>query len=75
MKMKLFWVGLSTLLMTACVTTNVYFPTAVVEKAADKIVTDVWPQADKVAADKPQVEKPVATKQVDKPVAAKKEKK
>jgi hypothetical protein len=75
MRIKLFLAGLSTLLMSACVTTNVYFPTAAVEKAADKIVTDVWPQADKVPVDKPQAEKPFATKQVDKAVAAKKEKK
>jgi hypothetical protein len=80
MKMKLFWIGLSTLLMTACVTTNIYFPTPAVEKAADKIVADIWLQADKAPADKPQADKPptdkpVAAKPVDKAVAAKKEKK
>jgi hypothetical protein len=78
--MKLFWIGLLTLLMTACVTTNIYFPTPAVEKAADKIVADVWLQADKAPADKPQADKlqtdtPVTAKPADKSVAAKKEKK
>lgn len=89
MKMKIFWVLLLTLLMSACVTTNIYFPTPAVEKAADKIVVDVWqqtdnsvvpqPQTDKLQADKPvatkRVDKSVAAKRVDKPVVPKKEKK
>ncbi|MGH8444696.1 MAG: YdbL family protein [Solimonas sp.] len=29
-------------LMTACVTINVYFPAAAAEKAADRIIDDVW---------------------------------
>jgi heat shock protein HslJ len=73
--MKLFWTGLSALLMSACVTTNVYFPAVAVEKAADKIVADVWPQIEKTQADKPQADKPVVTKPAEKSIAAKKEKK
>lgn len=30
------------LLLSACVTINVYFPAAAAEKAADKIINDVW---------------------------------
>src|SRR3954471_15778036 len=29
-------------LLSACVTINVYFPAAAAEKAADKIIEDVW---------------------------------
>lgn len=37
------WLTLSlALLMAACVTINVYFPAAAVEKAADKIIEDIW---------------------------------
>jgi uncharacterized protein len=32
------------LLATACVTINVYFPAAAAEKAADRIIEDVWQQ-------------------------------
>ena len=28
--------------LTACVTINIYFPAAAAEKAADKIIDDVW---------------------------------
>jgi hypothetical protein len=39
------------LLATACVTINVYFPAAAAEKAADRIIEDVWHQpSDKPAA-------------------------
>jgi hypothetical protein len=87
--MNLFWILLSAWLVSACVTTNIYFPTPAVEKAADKIVADVWqqadnsvvpqPQTDKLQADKSvatkRVDKSVAAKRVDKPVVPKKEKK
>lgn len=33
---------LSCLLVAACVTINVYFPAAAAEKAADKIIDDIW---------------------------------
>ena len=29
-------------LMSACVTINIYFPAAAAEKAADKIIDEVW---------------------------------
>ena len=29
-------------LLPACVTINIYFPAAAAEKAADKIIDDVW---------------------------------
>ena len=29
-------------LLTACVTINIYFPAAATEKAADKIIDEVW---------------------------------
>lgn len=30
------------LLLTACVTINIYFPAAAAEKAADQIIDEVW---------------------------------
>lgn len=33
---------LFTLLLSACVTINIYFPAAAAEKAADRIIQDVW---------------------------------
>jgi len=33
--------------VTSCVTINIYFPAAAVEKAADKIVDEVWGEGDK----------------------------
>jgi hypothetical protein len=32
----------SMLLMQGCVTINIYFPAAAAEKAADKIIDEVW---------------------------------
>jgi uncharacterized protein YdbL (DUF1318 family) len=32
----------STLMLAACVTVNVYFPAAAAEKAADRIIEDIW---------------------------------
>jgi hypothetical protein len=29
-------------MLTACVTINIYFPAAAAEKAADKIIDEVW---------------------------------
>lgn len=41
---------LALLLISACVTINVYFPAAAAEKAADRIIEDVWgPDGKKVA--------------------------
>ncbi len=35
--------------LTACVTINIYFPAAAAEKAADKIIDEVWQLKDGVA--------------------------
>jgi len=45
MKSLLFQSGSLTLIgavSTACVTINIYFPAAAAEKAADKIIEEVW---------------------------------
>ena len=41
---KFFWMGLFcvALVLPACVTINIYFPAAAAEKAADKIIDEVW---------------------------------
>lgn len=40
---KLLCAGLAmALALSACVTINIYFPEAAAEKAADKIIDDVW---------------------------------
>ncbi|MDI1297979.1 hypothetical protein [Methylotenera sp.] len=47
--------------LSACVTINIYFPAAAAEKAADKIIDDVWQLKDdaQVNTNKP-AEAPVA---------------
>jgi len=35
-------VGVIGLLLAGCVTINIYFPAAAAEKAADKIIDEVW---------------------------------
>ncbi len=43
MKHWITGVGLLTVLaLPACVTINIYFPAAAAEKAADKIIDEVW---------------------------------
>lgn len=42
--------AVSLLLLTACVTINVYFPAAAAEQAADRIIEDVWGADAKKAA-------------------------
>lgn len=37
-------------LLASCVTINIYFPAAAAEKAADKIIDDVWQLKDAVQA-------------------------
>lgn len=45
MKKRLRWSSLLTVIgLVACVTINIYFPAAAAEKAADKIIEDVWEQ-------------------------------
>ncbi|MDO8292707.1 MAG: hypothetical protein Q7T29_07580 [Gallionella sp.] len=54
--MKKVWVALplAALTLSACVTINIYFPAAAAEKAADKIIEEVWQtQKDNPAANQP----------------------
>lgn len=55
--LRLGLVAVVSLLLAACVTINIYFPAAAAEKAADKIIDDVWQL--KEGATKP--ESPAAT--------------
>ena len=47
--MNKHWLVIPVLALSACVTINIYFPAAAVEKAADKIIEEVWKQTDKAA--------------------------
>lgn len=60
MKNLLFQAALLTLVsaMPACVTINIYFPAAAAEKAADKIIEEVW-----------QLKKPEAGEKTEQPVS------
>lgn len=42
--MKKIWIAvpLVAFVLTACVTINIYFPAAAAEKAADKIIEEIW---------------------------------
>ena len=52
--MKNWMLGLALIsVIPACVTINIYFPAAAAEKAADKIIDDVWQL--KNGAEKPNV--------------------
>lgn len=44
-------IPLAALALSACVTINIYFPAAAAEKAADKIIDEIWQlqQSDKPA--------------------------
>jgi hypothetical protein len=60
MKNIFFRAGLLTLagtLLSGCVTINIYFPAAAAEKAADKIIEEVWqlkkPEEGGEATDRP----------------------
>lgn len=68
------------LILAACVTINIYFPAAAAEKAADKIIEEVWqlkdsqtkpggpaPTDSKPADAKPADAKPVDIKPADAP--------
>ena len=39
---KWIWALPAAVILPACVTINIYFPAAAAEKAADKIIDDVW---------------------------------
>ena len=61
MKNLLFQAALLTLvnaMPAACVTINIYFPAAAAEKAADKIIEEVW-----------QLKKPEAGEKTEQPVS------
>ena len=36
------WLAAAGLILQACVTINIHFPAAAAEKAADKIIDEVW---------------------------------
>ena len=36
------WLAVAALTLQACVTINIYFPAAAAEKAADRIIDEVW---------------------------------
>lgn len=38
----LLWSLPAVLILSACVTINIYFPAAAAEKAADRIIDEVW---------------------------------
>lgn len=40
--MKMIWIVLAACALSACATSNVYFPAQSVEKAADSVISDVW---------------------------------
>lgn len=40
--MKKLWILSAALATSACVTINIYFPAAAAEKAADKLIDEIW---------------------------------
>jgi hypothetical protein len=46
------WLAIASCALSACVTINIYFPAAAAEKAADKIIDEVWQMQGKPSADK-----------------------
>ena len=40
--MNAFALAVATTGLTACVTINIYFPAAAAEKAADKVIDEIW---------------------------------
>lgn len=53
------------LALAACVTINVYFPAAAAEKAADRIIDDVWGPQKSAPATTPQAPEPLPTSRLD----------
>lgn len=51
--MKKYWIACAGLLLGGCVTINIYFPAAAAEKAADKIIGEVWQQTAPATAPTP----------------------
>lgn len=54
----LVWLLPATIFLTACVTINIYFPAAAAEKAADKIINEVWQLKDGAADEQAPAETP-----------------
>ena len=54
----LIWLLPAAFLLAACVTINIYFPAAAAEKAADKIIDDVWQLKDKSSGEQSPAEAP-----------------
>ena len=52
--------SLGTITLGACVTINIYFPAAAAERAADRIIDEVWQL--KPDAAKPRSDNPATTK-------------
>lgn len=48
---RLIWLLTAALALPACVTINIYFPEAAAEKAADRIIEDVWQIREQPAAE------------------------
>lgn len=55
MKIFTYVLGVA-LLLGGCVTINIYFPAAAAEKAADKIIDEVWQLKQKENANRPSPE-------------------
>jgi hypothetical protein len=55
---KKIWLLPAALLLPACVTINIYFPAAAAEKAADKIIDEVWQLKDKSSGEQTPAEAP-----------------
>jgi len=55
---KWIWLLPAALLLPACVTINIYFPAAAAEKAADKIIDEVWQLKDKSSGEPTPAEAP-----------------
>lgn len=60
---------LTLLLLASCVTINIYFPEAAAEKAADRIIEDVWGEDAGKTAPKSTVEQPQSGLNQELPVA------
>ncbi len=69
MHMKKLFVISGLLVLSACVTINIYFPAAEAQKAADKIIDEVWqlkngqkPDTEKTPAEKTPETQPAESK-------------
>ncbi len=60
MKNVWFALPLAACALSACVTINIYFPAAAAEKAADKIIEEIWQQKGEKPAPKTPESQPAA---------------